>query len=95
MVGAAGKKTTGAPSRICKRSLANKFQHVLRIPGAREASGANIEGLDLEQCSYRQLKDVARNYQETKALSVKKLVEAGAGHWVEKPVEQDQFNMVQ
>ena len=21
--------------------------------------------------------------------------EAGAGHWVEKPVEQDQFNMVQ
>ena len=49
----------------------------------------------MEQCSYRQLKDVARNYQETKALLVKKLVEAGAGHWVEKPVEQDQFNMVQ
>ena len=41
------------------------------------------------------MKNKAEDYQKTKAMLVKKLVETGAGHWVEKPVEQDQFNMVQ
>ena len=69
--------------------------NIYRTPGSRQASRTSYVGLELEQCSYRQLKNVARDYQNTKAMLVKKLVETGAGHWVEKPVEQDQFYMVQ
>ena len=95
VVGAAGKPSSGVPSRICKRSLANRFLNVLRLPGARKASRVSYDGIDLGQCSYGNMKNKAEDYQKTKAMLVKKLVETGAGHWVEKPVEQDQFNMVQ
>ena len=45
--------------------------------------------------NYSEVKNMARDYQNTKTRLVKKLVETGAGHWVEKPVEQDQFYMKQ
>ena len=51
----------------------------------------SLRGVDLGQSSYRQLKNLARDYQDAKVTLVNKLVETGAGHWVEKPVEQDQF----
>lgn len=40
---------------------------------------------------YSAVKDHAFDYQDAKGAVVKALVDAGCGHWVEKPVEQDQF----
>jgi len=95
VIGAAGKTLTGSSSRICKRSLANRFLGIIHIPGARQALRTSLEEFKLHQSSYRHVKNGARDYQTAKANLVSKLVETGAGHWVKKPVEQDQFYMVQ
>jgi len=91
VVGSSGKTSAGHPSRICKRSLASRFLSICKLPGATQLATTSLHIVDLGQSSYRQLKNLVRDYQAAKVILVNKLVETGAGHWVEKPVEQDQF----
>ena len=44
---------------------------------------------------YCDIKQLAGDYMVAKNRLVDKLVNVGAGRWVEKPVEQDQFYMNQ
>ena len=95
VVGASGKTSAGVPSRICKRAIANRFMGLVNLPGARQASLTSLVGMKLKHCNYRHFKNEAREYQNAKTSLVNKLLETGAGHWVKKPVEQDQFYMLQ
>ncbi len=42
---------------------------------------------------YSAVKQFAKDYQKTKAQVTTALVTAGCGHWIEKPIEQDQFSV--
>ncbi len=44
-------------------------------------------------CRYSEAKKSAVQYQEAKQRLIKALEKTGCGHWIEKPVEQDQFSM--
>lgn len=43
---------------------------------------------------YSEVKQDAYDYQATKARMVDALISAGCGHWIEKPVEQDQVRVM-
>ena len=79
--------------------MANSFLRICSLPGAITiAAKPSLAILDLEKvkkCRYSDLKQMARDYMEAKTILVDKLVESGAGRWVEKPVEQDQFYIEQ
>jgi len=89
VLGSTGKTTSGPPSRLCKRSMANSFLRICSLPGAITiAAKPSLAILDLEKvkkCRYSDLKQMARDYMEAKTILVDKLVESGAGRWVEKP----------
>ena len=42
---------------------------------------------------YSAVKQLATDYQKAKAQVTTALLTAGCGHWIEKPVEQDQFSL--
>ncbi len=42
---------------------------------------------------YSDVKQAAINYQSSKAKLIEALNKGGCGHWIEKPVEQDQFSI--
>ena len=42
---------------------------------------------------YSEVKQMAVDYQTSKAQLIEALNKAGCGHWIEKPVEQDQFSI--
>ena len=42
---------------------------------------------------YSVVKQLATDYQKAKAQVTTALMTAGCGHWIEKPVEQDQFSL--
>ena len=42
---------------------------------------------------YSDVKQAAVHYQTSKAKLFEALNKAGCGHWIEKPVEQDQFSV--
>lgn len=42
---------------------------------------------------YSEVKKLATEYQCAKEKLNEALFDAGCGHWIEKPVEQDQFSM--
>ena len=42
---------------------------------------------------YSEVKALAVDYQEAKAEVSAALVKSSCGHWVEKPLEQDQFSL--
>ncbi len=42
---------------------------------------------------YSEAKKLAADYQRAKTEVNEALYRAGCGHWIEKPVEQDQFSM--
>ena len=42
---------------------------------------------------YSAVKQLATDYQKAKAQVTTALMTAGCGHWIEKPVEQDQFSL--
>ena len=42
---------------------------------------------------YSEVKQMAVDYQTSKAQLIEALNQAGCGHWIEKPVEQDQFSI--
>eukprot|EP00092_Neocalanus_flemingeri_P022786 GFUD01024706.1.p1 GENE.GFUD01024706.1~~GFUD01024706.1.p1 ORF type:complete len:703 (+),score=193.42 GFUD01024706.1:51-2159(+) len=98
VLGSTGKTTAGPPSRLSKQSLATSFAVMCRLPGAMTMARPSLVMLEMEKvsnCRYSDLKQMARDYMEAKNRLVEKLVERGAGRWVEKPVEQDQFYIEQ
>ena len=56
---------------------------------------SNVHQRQVSASKYSDLKHLAKDYMMAKSSLVKKLVERGAGRWVEKPVEQDEFFMDQ
>ena len=56
---------------------------------------SNVHQTQVSASKYSDIKHLAKDYMEAKTSLVKKLVERGAGRWVEKPVEQDEFFMDQ
>ena len=98
VLGSSGKTTAGNPSRLCKKNLAKNFMRIYNLPGAittAKKSLANLQQGQVRANRYSDLKHLAKDYMEAKTRLVNKLVERGAGRWVEKPVEQDEFFMDQ
>jgi len=98
VLGSTGKTTSGPPSRLCKRSLASSFAKICSLPGALTLAKPSLAVHGMEKVinsRYSDLKHMAKDYMEAKNRLVIKLVERGAGRWVEKPVEQDQFYVEQ
>lgn len=42
---------------------------------------------------YSEVKQTAKDFQASKAILIQALHDAGCGHWIEKPCEQDQFSV--
>lgn len=82
--GSTGKTINDTTSRLSKRSLFERFlkvsQQLIKEPFSRPAR-------------YSEVKALAIDYQEAKGQVTVALVKSGCGHWVEKPVEQDQFSL--
>jgi len=82
--GSTGKTISDGTSRLSKRSLFERFlnvsQQLMKEPFSRPAR-------------YSEVKALAVDYQEAKGQVTAALVKAGCGHWVDKPVEQDQFSL--
>lgn len=88
-----GKQDGGAPSRLCKLHL---FRRWLRL-----AAAANLQNLrsraDLglvlsdQPTQYEEAKGTCRDFQAAKQHLFKAFKEADLGVWVEKPMEQDEF----
>ncbi|XP_060040454.1 double-stranded RNA-specific editase B2 [Erinaceus europaeus] len=80
-----GRRSCGAPSRLCKHMLASHWAHLYgklstRTPGAEDVPA-----------TYCEAKLGARGYQAAKQQLLAALQAAGLGTWVQKPPEQDQF----
>jgi len=97
VLGSTGKKTCGNPSRLCKMSFARKFLSLCQVQGAAlraKKSFSSFRG-HVGGIRYSDLKFMAVDYNLAKDELVMKLKELGAGCWVEKPIEQDEFLMGQ
>ena len=98
VLGSTGKTTAGPSSRLCKQSLARSFVRICSLTGAMALAKLSLSVLDLNRIRnsmYFDIKQMARDYVVAKDQLVITLVERGAGRWVEKPVEQDQFYLQQ
>ena len=94
VLGSTGKTTVGLTSRLCKQSLASSFARICSLPGAMSLAKPSLAVLDLDRIRnsrYIDIKQMARDYIMAKDQLVDILMARGAGRWVEKPVEQDQF----
>lgn len=80
--GSTGKTINDNTSRLSKKSLFGRFMAV----------GRDLMSLPfVSPIRYSAVKQLATEYQKAKSQVTTALVTAGCGHWVEKPVEQDQF----
>ena len=94
VLGSTGKTSAGPPSRLCKQALSIRFSTISSLPDAlslAKPSLSRIQPASLNNIRYSDLKKLASSYMQAKAKLVQMLVEIGAGRWVEKSVEQDQF----
>jgi len=82
--GSTGKTINENTSRLSKKSLFTKFMKV-----NSEVGVCNIQS----QLQYSAVKQLASDYQKVKAQVTTALMTAGCGHWIEKPIEQDQFSL--
>lgn len=53
----------------------------------------NSDLYPIKEARYSEMKQMAESYQRTKGKLIEALNVAGCGHWIEKPVEQDQFTI--
>uniref|UniRef100_A0A1Y1MHS4 Double-stranded RNA-specific editase Adar n=1 Tax=Photinus pyralis TaxID=7054 RepID=A0A1Y1MHS4_PHOPY len=75
-----GKPDNGY-SRLCKQNLLNRFTNLCST-------------VDIEQPHYySEAKSLASNYNVAKARLFEAFSKAGAGDWVKKPIEQDEFEL--
>merc|ERR1712200_135525 len=92
--GSTGKTASGTPSRLCKSSLVKKFMSAASLPTIRTRTGIKMIGAGKKTGgSYSNLKEQATDYQKAKRSMVANLKGSGAGKWMKKPVEQDQFKI--
>jgi hypothetical protein len=82
--GSTGKTINDATSRLSKKSMFEKFLSV---------SKSLMKTPITTPARYSEVKYMAKDYQEAKRKVTEALVTAGCGHWVEKPIEQDQFSL--
>merc|ERR1719334_1302592 len=79
--GSTGKTINENTSRLSKKSLFTRFMKV-----NAEVGVCNLES----PLQYSVVKQLANDYHKAKAQVTTALMTAGCGHWIEKPVEQDQ-----
>ncbi|XP_066921097.1 double-stranded RNA-specific adenosine deaminase-like [Clytia hemisphaerica] len=83
--GAQMSRTGGipTPSRLCKYEMLNRFRSLIGKTNQHKHLS--------EDQSYRELKDSALEFQNTKQLMMETLRTMNYGPWVKKPREQDMF----
>lgn len=79
-----GKDELGKASRISKRGL---YEHFTELVGKLKSSG------EINNSNYHSAKESAQNYQIAKENLKKAFQKAQLGNWVEKPSEQDSFEI--
>lgn len=84
-----GKTESGQVSRLAKRSF---FQRFANLYGHIPALAKEQEGQSLQL--YSVVKSRVANYQKAKELVCKAFAGANLGMWVQKPQEQDEFELV-
>lgn len=89
--GSTGKTIKEQESRLCKISLVAKFKEVLAKTDHRPRSAIRMVKGVMGKMKYCDLKESAKDYQEAKQIMIQSLRKSGAGTWMKKPVEQDQF----
>ncbi|GJQ69470.1 Adar [Trypoxylus dichotomus] len=86
------KTETGTPevgvSRVCKQTFARKFVELCKS-GLQSATDFNLEDIEC----YSDAKDIPSKYKMAKERLFEAFSKAGYGHWVQKPAEQDQFEL--
>jgi len=82
--GSTGKTINDVTSRLSKKCLFTKFLTI---------SSSLIKNKFSDEERYSEVKQMAVDYQTSKAQLIEALNKAGCGHWIEKPVEQDQFSI--
>ncbi|TRY70366.1 hypothetical protein TCAL_05452 [Tigriopus californicus] len=87
--GSTGKTINENTSRLSKKCLFSRFLELC------EANHPDLKSNHhyLSPSRYSEVKQGAETYQSVKGRLNDALFEAGCGHWVEKPIEQDQFSM--
>ncbi|XP_049632189.1 double-stranded RNA-specific editase B2 [Suncus etruscus] len=80
-----GRRSCGAPSRLCKHELATCWAHLYRKLSPRIQRPAETPSL------YCEAKLGARTYQAVKQQLFRAFQKAGLGTWVRKPPEQEHF----
>ncbi len=82
-----GKTTSDEPSRLCKRSLLEKFIQFL-------TEFCRLNNLPyFTAATYRKYKDEAFEYQQLKKTFLAKLEADGKGKWLKKPKDVDAFSL--
>lgn len=84
-----GKLENGQISRLSKRSF---FDHFSKLYG--KISSITNQNVDRLPRLYAEAKNAVRYYQMAKQELRKAFRDAGLGTWVQKPVEQDEFELV-
>jgi len=82
--GSTGKTINDNTSRLSKKCLFTKFLTISNHLSKNKFSNEE---------RYSEVKQMAVDYQTSKAQLIEALNQAGCGHWIEKPVEQDQFSI--
>merc|ERR1719188_659204 len=82
--GSTGKTINDNTSRLSKKCLFTKFLTISSHLSKNKFSNEE---------RYSEVKQMAVDYQTSKAQLIEALNQAGCGHWIEKPVEQDQFSI--
>lgn len=83
--GSTGKTINDTTSRLSKRLLFEEYLSVSKLLKKMPALTMPAR--------YSEVKQMATDYQSAKIQVSGALVTSGCGHWVEKPVEQDQFSI--
>lgn len=87
-----GKLENGQPSMLCKQSMYARWQYLYKRIPTLPMEFNKKEILDnLPNLSYSEAKELAVNYQIAKKCLLNSFAQAKLGHWIEKPIEQDNF----
>ncbi len=68
------------------------FSRFLQVRDALSPSPSAVGPSIPTPARYSEVKKAAVEYQQAKGKLNEALFDAGCGHWIEKPVEQDQFS---
>jgi len=83
-----GRVEGGSMSRICKQALFDQFMNLYG-----RLSSLTGQSVTTRPIHYSEAKAAVMEYQLAKQCVFQAFQKAGLGNWVQKPIEQDQFEM--